>query len=628
MEASLAKRLASLPRRMRWLLASLPLLGALLWWRLGTESPPSELIQRAPGYIGAAQCRDCHDEQFTSWSQTFHSTMTQLPSEATVLGRFDGREVTLYGLPYTPFVSDGQYYLRLPAQHPGGEREAEVALLVGSRRYQQYFEKQESERGTVYRRLPLLWHRDEQRFLHLSGAFLEPDSELPRPHDAIWNANCVFCHNTGIQPGLDNGGAPRSGEPVEFDSHVSNLGIACEACHGPGEAHARAHSVFASVRSLLGENPSDPIVNPETASQVQTSSLCGQCHSQRLPNPQERIWDYLDHGPSFRPGDSLEEHVTPVTRATPSLDPNNADLFADRFWADGTARLTAYEYLGLTQSPCFAGGEFSCTSCHTMHSGDPRGQLEPAMRGNAACTSCHTSLAKDVSAHTRHAEESSGSECMNCHMPGIVYGVLSIHRSHRVEKPDVARDVSGSRPNACAQCHVNRSAEWVAARMSDWWGSPANLAPRSNGVPLDAPWALIAAHSGDAAERAVTLDALGRDTLALDDRGRLVALGNALVGLGDNYGAVRLIARRSALRLDARLSLGLRDSLLAFDVQGAPDERRADLLAVVDLFSSRARARFPSPEPGLLLGPDWTLDRGLLGRLLSLQSKTAIAIGE
>src|SRR5262249_32828212 len=52
---------------------------------------------RDQGYVGASACRACHPDKFASWRRTYHSTMTQLPSAAAVLGRFDGAPVTLFG---------------------------------------------------------------------------------------------------------------------------------------------------------------------------------------------------------------------------------------------------------------------------------------------------------------------------------------------------------------------------------------------------------------------------------------------------------------------------------------------------------------------------------------------------
>jgi predicted CXXCH cytochrome family protein len=584
------------------------------------------LHARDKDYVGATACKSCHDDHYASWRRTFHSTMTQLPTEESVLGRFDGAPVTLFGSTATPFRYEGRFFFRLPAIGREGQREAEVAFTVGSRRYQQYFERSEGSDGVIYRRLPLLWHVAESRWMHLNGAFLEPDSDDWSTHQAIWNANCIFCHNTGIAPGLRVG----AGGGKRFDSHVADLGIACESCHGPGRKHVeRNGSLVLRYLAMLGiENVRD-IADPIRMKQREGSSLCGQCHSQRLPNDHEKIWSYLDHGPEFRPGERIEAHVTPITRDTPSLDPNNPELFRQRFWADGTARLTAYEYLGVTQSPCFRGGRYSCRTCHSMHSGDVNGQLEEEMRGDRACTQCHEAIAKNVRAHTHHAPESSGSRCLDCHMPRITYGILAIHRSHRVESPDVRRDVEGGRPNACTACHADKTAEWAADAMRKFWGTRYERPmSRPDRAPLDVPEALASLHAGDPVLRAVTASAIGRADSAVPQRERGFMLANTLVTLGDGYGAVRHLARLSAIELDRALATRLAYGLRSFDTQAPREKRDQALLELLPALQANAKGRLGPPPAGAFVTEDYRLDLERIRALLDLQAAQVISVGE
>jgi predicted CXXCH cytochrome family protein len=594
-------------------------------------------------YVGAATCRPCHLDRFTSWRRTYHASMTQLPNRVTVLGRFDDVPVTAFGATATPFQRDGRFFFRLPASGASGPREAEIALCVGSRRYQQYFERRENENepGQTYQRLPLLWHVGEGRWMHLNGVFLEPDSDNWNAHRSTWNANCIFCHNTGVVPGLvqppPSTQSPESAQPARrpgeptFDSRVTDLGIACESCHGPGGEHAR-HNRSPIVRYIaeLGRTSLTDIVDPFHLAQAESLALCGQCHSQRLPDPPQKIWDYLRTGPSFRPGDRLDGHVVPLTRDTPVPDPNQPDgVFRDRFWSDGTARLTAYEYLGVTQSPCFKGGSFSCSSCHTMHGGDVAGQIEPAMRGDRACTQCHLDVARNVAGHTHHLATSSGSRCLECHMPRMVYGVLSIHRSHRVESPDVGRDVEGGRPNACTACHLDRDALWAADRMRELWGAGTRRPRfRPDHAPLEIPEALASLHAGDPVQRAVYYAQLGRTDGAIVPQQRGFVLAHALVGLGDGYGAIRTLARQSALVLDGGLGLGLHDRLQAFDVQAPRAQRDRELSVLLRAFETTARTSLGPPPAGKLLRTDYALDLQQLRALLGQQAGHAISIGE
>jgi predicted CXXCH cytochrome family protein len=431
--------------------------------------------------------------------------MTQRPSAATVLGHFDGATVAQGKDSARPF-RDGERFL-MELQVGGVARTAEVELLVGSRRYQQYFERRTLRDGASFFRLPILWHVELHRWLPVDSVFLGPDADGLGGHAAEWNTNCILCHNTGPRPGLLGADEPaRLQEGNRFDSHVAELGIACESCHGPGERHV------ATARSVA-KGEAHAVVHPDELDKERAVAVCGQCHGARLPEPPRRAREWFTTGPTFRPGEKLVDHVKPIERGTPVRGGGDPEAFALRFWGDGTPRLTAYEYQGVVASQCYTKGELTCTSCHAMHDGDPKGQLRPDLVGNQLCTQCHEDIGKDVAAHTRHAVDGAGSSCLACHMPKVVFGVADIHRSHRIDNPDPARDGEAGRPHACTLCHVDKSLPWAADAMRRWWGERYRAPQqRFDGAPLDLADAAANLFAGDAAARAVAAVALGEPT--------------------------------------------------------------------------------------------------------------------
>ena len=188
--------------------------------------------------------------------------------------------------------------------------------------------------------------------------------------------------------------------------------------------------------------------------------ICGHCHGQRLADPLQPHPADDERGDPYDPGENLREFYKPVQRD----DKVESFSFASRFWDDGSPRLTAYEYQGLTRSKCFTAGQpgarLTCISCHSMHGGDPRGQLTEKMKTNAACTQCHEQFAPPAQLveHTKHSATSTGSLCYNCHMPKIVYGIMSAHRTHDITNPRPDETVRFGKPNACNQCHHDWSA--------------------------------------------------------------------------------------------------------------------------------------------------------------------------
>jgi predicted CXXCH cytochrome family protein len=581
------------------------------------------LIHRVDDFIGSETCRSCHLDHHESWERTYHRTMTQRPTPDTVVGEFDGREVTYEGQTARVFREDDRFFFDVP--DGDGRRTAEVMLAVGSHRYQQYFEREQHDDGWSFKRLPFLWHIGERRWLALNSVFLGPDNPDWGHTRGRWNDNCVFCHNTGARPGE----ALRISSDGErqFDSEVAELGIACESCHGPGRVHAeRFRDPLGRYATLATGRDDDTIVNPDELTAGREVDICGQCHGQRLPNSRGHLVEWLTTGPTYRSGDRLRDHVTPLARTTPSPTENLPDLFRLRFWEDGTPRLSAYEYQGIKMSPCHIEGDLKCGSCHTMHGGDPAGMIEPAMRGNDACTSCHQEIARDVRTHTGHDPEGSGSLCMECHMPRMVYGILEVHRSHRIENPDPARDAETGRPNACTLCHLDRSPLWAAEESRKIWGE-AYRAPltRLDLGPLDLPDSIVSMFSGDAVQRVVYAAAAGRTDVPLlpaqKDEIRLALA----VTAGDAYPSVRWTARRSLLALEREWDTGLTGTLAAWDTTDG--SARGDIARdLLDLIATEVVG--PERETTTLLLPDGSINMERILALLDLQSQRVIDIGE
>jgi hypothetical protein len=513
-------------------------------------------------YVGSAACRGCHQEHAASWQRTFHRSMTAEATPANVRGDFSGAMLR-QGTVTARMARDADGGYQMTFTSPGAPpRTVEVVRTVGSRRYQQYLARD----GDSYWRLPVAWHVEERRWFPMTGAFLfsdrSGDAVDPPPgrpvfgggdfdrHVTRWNDNCIFCHNVAPNPARD----PDSGR---FATSVAELGVACEACHGPGAEHVARNANPLRRWTLQSSGGADPtIVNPSRLTPARAADLCGRCHGQRIA---DQIEPLLEHGDPFVPGDDLAIESAPLWRDTPLH--GDREAFAARFWDDGTPRLTAYEYQGLLESPCTMRGPLTCTSCHGMHEGDPRGQIRARFGGqaggktsNTMCTGCHTALATSEAArlHAHHdpAGQGGGVRCVSCHMPRIVYGVLDLHRSHRIEIPDPARAAAAGRPDACTGCHVERTAAWAEAAARRFWGAarfPSGASVPAGTSPFEALF------GGPPVARAAAADALGRAPGADapgDVRARRVG---ALLDVmaGDRYPAVRHLAWRSLRRLVA-----------------------------------------------------------------------------
>ncbi|HEX8952834.1 MAG TPA: cytochrome c3 family protein, partial [Polyangia bacterium] len=504
---------------------------------------------RDGGYTSSDPCRACHPIEYASWHRSFHRTMTQPATATSVRAPFAGE---------TLVADDGRSY-RL--RKSGDELWADISgtgarrlgMMTGSHHMQAFWIP--GERGNEAIEFPFTYLFDDRRWVSRRDVFL-----VGREYDkapSIWNRICVECHVTGGQPRLD----ARSGVP---ESRVAELGIACEACHGPAAQHVAANASPWRRTRLHGSSAADPtIVNPARLSPARAAEVCGQCHGIACPPD-----GWRQDGIRYRPGQPLAERKQLLRLATLGASACRQQIAADasfvpsRYWRDGMVRVSGREYNGLVESPCFVRGQLTCLSCHSMHDSDPDWQLARGSEGNAACTQCHRAIGERLEAHTHHRSGSTGATCYNCHMPHTTYGLLRAMRSHQISVPRVQESLATGRPNACNLCHLDRTLAWTAAALQRWYGTPV---PPLGAEERTVAASLLEVARGEAGVRALAAWSMGwapaQAASASDWMAPLL-----IELLDDEYAAVRYVAYRSL-----RAIAGFED--LRYDYVG-PEEAR------------------------------------------------------
>ncbi len=593
-------------------------------------------------YVGASKCKTCHEEQFNSWRKTYHSTMTQEANIQNVQGDFDGKHYTYWGITVQPQLKNGKYYFNyFDPSTKDFLYSLEITRTVGSRRYQQYLAKTENTDGNYYR-LELLWHILDKRWVHLNGAFLGNDHQAFDSHTGIWNQNCIFCHNTGIKPNMLNYDEivqqTKAGKKLNlkvdsrFDSHVSDLGIGCESCHANGEEHIKVNQNPIRRYFLRFTDTDDKsIVSPHKLSAKKSMDICGQCHGQRTPKTYELAREWMEKGPSYRPGDNLEDHVNPVFKKS-QLNTKSSDIFKLRFWEDGTPRLSAYEYQGLKQSKCHIEGDLTCNNCHNMHEGNPKGMITKDNLTNKACEACHQELVKNPAPHTKHKSKSDGSLCYNCHMPKIVYGVMAFHRSHKIESPNPTLELKNNKPSSCSACHLDKTDKWIQTKSIELWPS---LKPYNESF-TNIIQTIYKLHSGDPVERAIAANNLNYTGTNMSNSEKLFLIPHLLIAMEDNYPAIRRFSFKSLnsiledVLVESKGLESLYTSLESFDFISDYSQRDQVLKNAWDEFKHINKNSWSKPPKNSLLDENYTLDANTLLKL-KLQAKQEsknIQIGE
>jgi hypothetical protein len=585
---------------------------------LATEDKrPLEVL--TAGFTGSSSCTSCHEDQHKSWHASFHRTMTQKVDVDSFMELIGARKVKVAGVDYEFTREGNRCFVKFddPIESAVETVKKELVLLTGSHHMTVCW--YESPFGRTLAMLPIVYLRDQQRWIERNAAFVRQpgtsDHELGR-----WNQVCSRCHSTHPRGRLKT-------ETEEWDTHVVDFGIACEACHGPGEFHIKYHKRTVGVGKF-----DDKVVSPLDLGHKRQSDVCGHCHSVQRPDFAKYSQDKLmQEGMPFRPGDDLEESPLRVIlrpsskfegtpgHARAQQEPN----LQNTFWPDGMVRVAGREYNAMVESPCFQNGEMSCLSCHTMH--PPKStdldtwrddQLKPGMRTNKACTQCHKEpkYNKKIAEHTHHLDTSQGSQCMNCHMPHSTYGLLKTVRNHHIESPALITMLQTGRPNGCALCHLDRNIGWVGDHLTEWYGQPPlQLSPFARGTASSLVNSLI----GDAGIRAVYAASFAWEP-AREASGSDWMAPYLLLGLTDEYDAIRLIAKRTLQTLPGYENVDI-------DEFAAAPERIAAVNRYLAEFKQAGRLR---PRPELLIDQNGRIDFEKASEMFNARDQTPIFLSE
>lgn len=423
------------------------------------SSTPSDVHAH---YVGSGKCVECHEKEARQWKQSDHARAMMRPSAQSVRGDFNKAEFTRAGVTTRFFKKDGGFYVRTPGAD-GKQHDYKVAYTFGVYPLQQYLAALPGGRLQV---LPVSWDarpkkQGGQRWFSTNpeGA-TDPESGLfwTRPMQN-WNMQCAQCHSTNLKKHYN----PENGR---YHTTFSQMNVSCESCHGPGSAHvqwARKHQgdatgkggmgllVDLSVASYHFVHDSETHLPSRTRpleSQTQLH-VCAECHSRRA--------DLTDH-PGLGRG-LLRTHM-------PEL------LESGLYYPDGQVHGEDYVWGSFIQSAMFHQG-VRCSDCHNPHTLKLRA---PAENGQI-CLDCHKAQRVAVPAHTHHKPGTPGANCINCHMPAYTAMKIDRRRDHslRIPRPDLS--VQYGVPNACTQCHKQKSDQWAAKWAKKWYGSLATNPP-------------------------------------------------------------------------------------------------------------------------------------------------------
>jgi predicted CXXCH cytochrome family protein len=363
--------------------------------------------------VGSIACTGCHEEVYARWIKTRMANVVRDPRE--------------HPDAIIPDISKPNPVYNFTID--------DVSLVYGSRWKQRYFKKI----GEDYFPLPVQWdvfHKTWSKYFVRNGgdwwAVLYPPDNFQRPTGPL----CDGCHS------------------VNYDiktKTVTEWNVGCERCHGPGEAHVKR-----PVR--------ETIANPGRFDYVHASDTCIQCHSQGQPITKPIEGKYYDWPVGYDVTKNLKDYW--------NLEEHKLGELTFTHFPDGTAHKNRMQGNDFVQSLMYARG-VTCFSCHDPHGTDNVAMVRKT--GNALCLDCHGPNAQagphapNVEAHTHHKAGSPGNECIACHMPKIEETISDQKvRSHTFHFVTPKETESMKIPNACNECHTDKSIEWAKTALESW----------------------------------------------------------------------------------------------------------------------------------------------------------------
>jgi hypothetical protein len=312
--------------------------------KLATEKRHLELKYSVDDYAGSEKCGECHQEEYDVWKKTPHAKIIMDPqkNKTAIMANFEDAP---------PFSIN------------------EVKYTIGLHWTQRYISER---KGKLYVRSPI-WSIQEEKW------------NTKYWKDMLWIKYCGGCHTTGYSP---VGGG-------EF----SEMGITCEACHGPGKKHSETESVSDIV------NPQKLYDSPET--KERKDMICESCHT-------------TGHDPTgefkfpvgFYPGEDIQDYYIGLL-PKPGQD-------ASTFAGDNTYEDRHQQYL-FFQDAFFKARGVTCDICKNFRAQKKKdlseGKEKEFLTPSEYCMTCHQRDLKRTELHMDHLIEEV--DCHDCHQPKL-----------------------------------------------------------------------------------------------------------------------------------------------------------------------------------------------------------------
>lgn len=477
------------------------------------------VLPAASGYVGSGRCGVCHSAIYAEWGNTLHNKILKnvsefgdraLVNDANSNGNNDfndGRDLagpgsfSAYGTDAPKLSAEGgKYFVTI------GAVRYEIQRVVGGNGY--WKQRYQTRIGRSYYTLPVQYNEVEKTYTAYNGSDWYDVGNAPRftaayGTDALvaqlggrtaasYENQCAGCHQTGFAARVVTTNYAGTSVNEVITGYVE-LNIGCEACHGPGAAHASSHDAA-------------DIVNPGRFTGVEgikrANEVCGSCHSRGtsitlpgmlLPMQAPALLSGSMVVP-FLPDNNLLNDLS-ATGWYVALTTTGSDFWGSVNFgaADVNSRFPLYtasknnrqQYMDIGQGPHAADKPFDvpCFGCHSPHSAANRHMVATTVKeggvpkvtgtkdeNNTLCLACHATFGDFAGITTADVQVVADG--------GSSTGVNNAVLAHMIRRANM--DVPIDLPNGvgrCTACHMPKT-----ARSADYSSSfPADADGKRQG---------------------------------------------------------------------------------------------------------------------------------------------------
>jgi len=417
------------------------------------------------GYAGDAACKACHAQEFGKWQGSNHGLAERPLNAAVDKDAFEPSKTFQHATQSTTAKWHGGAATLMALGFGGKTEPWKIDRVIGHDPLRQFLIAGE---GGRLHTAEACWDPHKKDWFNVYGM----EDRMPGEwghwtgRGMVWNVMCAGCHNTRVRKNYD-------AATDSYKTAMAHPSVSCESCHGPMKSHATWQTEHP------GQKP-DPTANK--LDRDQTIDSCAMCHARRT----ELTGD-------FKPGDKFYDHFQLAI-----VDHSNI------FYPDGQIWDEDYEFGPFHASKMYHAG-VRCVDCHDPHT------AKRILPGNDLCMRCHTAGAYPKApaimptAHSFHGVDSTGNQCVNCHMPQTVYMQRHSRHDHGFTIPDPLLTKDYGIPNACNKCHQDKDDDWSLAAVEKWYGPRMERKTRSRAITM------AKARRGDADARGELLALLDSD---------------------------------------------------------------------------------------------------------------------